>query len=95
MNKRVDLKSFHTQMGKAKKLADDLPEQAYKEFVKNTPKDTGNARNKTKLQKNTIVADYPYSQRLDDGYSKQSPKGMVEPTEQWIQQEVDRRLKGL
>jgi hypothetical protein len=94
-NGKVDLKDFHQQMGKAKKLADDLPEQAYHQFIKNTPVDTGNARKRTKLQNNTIVADYVYSQRLDAGYSDQAPKGMVEPTEKWIQQEVDRRLKGL
>ena len=80
-------------MTAVKKVADDLPAQAYEQFVKETPKRSGNARNNTRLEQNKIIADYPYSQRLDEGYSKKAPKGMVEPTEQWIQQEVDRRLK--
>jgi hypothetical protein len=80
-------------MTAAKKIADDLPAAAFKHFVEETPERSGNAKRKTRLDGNKIVADYPYSQRLDSGYSKQAPKGMVEPTEQWIQQEVDRRLK--
>ena len=75
-------------------IAADLPDAVHAEFIKNTPIDKGNARRSTKLQNNTIIADYPYSQRLEDGYSKQAPRGMVEPTEQWIQKEVNRRLKG-
>jgi hypothetical protein len=74
---------------------DDLPDAALDEFRKNTPRDRGNARRNTRLDNNTIVADYPYSQRLEEGYSRQAPQGMIEPTEKWIQQEVDRRLKGL
>lgn len=64
-----------------------LPEEARREFVKNTPIKTGNARSKTSLEnKNTIVADYPYAARLDDGYSNQSPDGMVKPTEMFVKQ---------
>ena len=92
---KVDLRSFERQMAELKERLDTLPEQAHREFVKNTPKRTGNARRNTRLQDNKIIADYPYSQRLDEGYSKQSPQGMTAPTEQWIQKEVDRRLKGL
>jgi hypothetical protein len=80
-------------MAAVKKVADDLPMEAYKHFVEETPERSGNAKRKTRLDGNRIVADYPYSRRLDEGYSKQAPRGMVEPTEQWIQQEVDRRLK--
>ena len=80
-------------MSAVKQVADDLPTEAYKHFKEVTPERSGNAKRKTRLDGNKIVADYPYSQRLDEGYSKQAPKGMVEPTEQWIQQEVDRRLK--
>ena len=92
---KINLRDFSRQMALAKKRIEDLPEAAHEEFLKNTPKRTGNARRQTRLQGDSIVADYAYSQRLDEGYSKQSPRGMTEPTEQWIQQEVDRRLKGL
>jgi hypothetical protein len=90
---QVNLKAFEKQMAVMKTLADDLPKQAYDYFVDKTPYRTGNAQRHTRLNKNTIVADYPYSQQLDDGYSSKSPQGMTEPTEKWIQQEVDRKLK--
>jgi hypothetical protein len=83
------------QMAQLEAIGDDLPKAAHKHFVDITPKRSGNAKRRTTLQSNKIVADYPYSQQLDQGASKQATKGMTEPTEQWIQQEVDRRLKGL
>lgn len=82
-------------MAELRERLDTLPREAHTEFIKNTPKRSGNARRNTRLQDNKIVADYAYSQRLDEGYSKQAPEGMTKPTEQWIQREVDRRLKGL
>lgn len=66
---------------------------AYPVFYKNTPRRSGNARNNTKLNKNTIQADYPYAQRLDQGYSKQSPDGMTEPTEKWFKEYVKKVSK--
>ena len=92
---KVNLSGFQRQMAEAKKRMEDLPESAHEEFLRNTPVRSGNARRQTRLQDTKIIADYAYSQRLDEGYSRQSPKGMTEPTEQWIQREVDRRLKGL
>lgn len=68
---------------------DKIPQQAYNFFVKVTPKRTGNARRKTKLVKDEIQAQYPYAERLDEGYSKQAPDGMSKPTEKFI----DDRLK--
>jgi hypothetical protein len=82
-------------MAQLAKAIDTLPEDAHAEFIKNTPVRTGNARRNTQLQNNKIVANYNYSQELEDGRSRQAPNGMIEPTEQWIQREVDRRLKGI
>lgn len=76
-----------------KKLA-QVPKEAFKEFVSDTPIRSGNARRKTKLKGKTIVADYPYAKRLDEGYSKQSPDGMTKPTEAFIQKRVAQILKG-
>lgn len=68
---------------------DKLPAQAHFVFVKATPKDTGNARRKTRLvAKKTIEANYPYAQPLDQGHSRQSPQGMTKPTEAFIQQRL-------
>jgi len=70
-----------------------LPQLAYKEFVRVTPVRSGNARRNTKLDKDTIVAAYPYAQRLDEGYSKQAPQGMTKPTEDFIRKEIAKIMR--
>lgn len=70
-----------------------LPAQAYRVFVENTPVKSGNARRRTKLRGDTIDAAYPYAERLNEGYSKQSPDGMWEPTEKYIQQQLDKIMR--
>lgn len=92
---KVDLTSFNNQMAKLKEQFSDLPEAAHAEFVRNTPVRTGNARRNTELQGTKIVANYNYSAELEAGRSKQAPAGMIKPTAEWIQREVDQRLKGI
>lgn len=92
---KVNKSSVDRQFKQMEEAMRGLERAAHKEFINNTPVRSGNARRNTRLDGNRIVADYPYSQRLDEGYSRQAPRGMVEPTEQWIQQEVERRLKDL
>jgi hypothetical protein len=93
---KVDLSEFNRQMIRAQRALDDLPEFAEKSMQKHTPVRTGNARRNTNLTGNTVVADYPYAQRLEDNYSPQTRgRGIIAPTEQEIQREVDRRLKGI
>jgi len=75
------------------KKLDDVPDEAYKIFVKETPIDNGYARDHTYLQGDTIVADYAYAKRLDDGYSKQAPKGMSEPMIKQVQKIVKQIMK--
>lgn len=80
---------------KQQKQIAQLPDQAYKVFVKNTPVRSGNARRNTKLKgKKQIEANYPYAQRLDQGYSKQSPEGMVQPTEEFIIAQFNKIMTG-
>lgn len=59
-----------------------------------TPKATGNARSKTSTKDNVIKGDYAYAGRLDEGYSRQAPKGMSDPTldkfEQLLQEYIGR-----
>ena len=71
---------------------ESLTPLAHQEFVKNTPVDTGNARKNTKQIRDEIRAEYPYAGRLDKGYSKQAPRGMVEPTIKWLQEYIKRKL---
>ena len=86
-------------MSKALNALDDLPEFAEQAMRANTPKarvNGGNARRNTNLRGNTVVANYPYAERLEDNWSPQTRgKGIIAPTEAAIQKEVDRRLKGI
>ncbi len=52
----------------------------------------GNARRKTVLKGNEVQANYPYAQRLEEGYSSQAPNGMTEPTLKEIRDYVYNKL---
>jgi hypothetical protein len=82
-------------MTNLEKNVKDLSKGAHQVFVENTPENTGNAKRKTVLAGDKIIANYDYSQKLDEGYSRKKPKGMTAPTEQWIEEELNRKNKGL
>ena len=72
----------------------NLAKEAYDYFKRETPIRSGNARRSTRLQGDEIQADYAYAQRLDAGYSSQSPAGMTKPTEKFIQEYIRKQAKG-
>jgi len=72
----------------------NLAKEAYDYFRAETPVRSGNARSSTRLQGDEIQADYAYAQRLDAGYSRQSPRGMTAPTEKFIQEYIRKQAKG-
>lgn len=82
---KVDTKEFSKLQTVTQKEFDKIQRDAYAYFVSATPIKTGNARRKTRMQGNSIVGSYPYAQRLDEGYSKQSPEGMTAPTVEYIE----------
>ena len=83
------------QIAKIEKQLNKLPQEAYNEFVRLTPYRTGNARRNTKLRSKTeIVADYPYAQRLDEGWSRQAPRGMTEPLTKFLQKRLKQIFSG-
>jgi len=73
----------------AEAVAKTLPKEAYEVFREETPYRSGNAYRNTNLRGNTISADYPYAERLDDGYSRLKPRGMTEPTEKFLQKRIN------
>lgn len=84
-----------SKLKKVQKKLNNVPDEAFDFFVKQTPIRSGNARRNTRLQnKETIQADYPYAKRLDEGYSKQSPKGMIKPTINFIRKRVKEIIAG-
>jgi len=52
----------------------------YPYYRNKTPIRSGNARNRTKLNRNTINSKYDYAGKLDEGWSKQAPDGFTEPS---------------
>lgn len=72
--------------------AEELTKVGYPVFVDNTPIRTGNARRKTVKLSTEIDANYPYAKRLDQGYSRQKPNGMVKPTIQAVRDYVRKKL---
>jgi hypothetical protein len=80
----VDLKQVNDLDKRGEAEAKKLAKDAHLYFILQTPMDKGFARRHTRLVNNKIEANYAYAERLDEGYSKQAPKGMVEPTEKYI-----------
>lgn len=82
---KVDIKPVDRLILKTVKEFSAIAQDAYVFFERETPIRTGNARRNTQLKGNEIQANYAYAQRLDDGYSRQAPRGMTEPTERYIE----------
>jgi hypothetical protein len=70
----------------------NIAQAAFPTFYANTPVRTGNARRRTSVNRGEIQANYPYAQRLDNGWSKQRPDGMTKPTVKFIQDYLKRNL---
>lgn len=91
----VNVSAVKRQFDALTKEIQQIPKDAHRVFVAKTPKRTGNARSKTKLSRNTIRADYPYAQRLEEGYSKQAPDGMIKHTVKYIESRLSKFVRKL
>lgn len=78
---------------KIEKSIDSVPEAAYDYWRSITPVRTGNARRRTVLRNNTIEARYAYAVPLDEGSSRQAPKGMSGPTTDYLDSEYKKRVR--
>ncbi len=91
---RITKNNMTPSLSRIEKQLKQLPRDAYDFWVAETPKRTGNARRSTSLVNNkTIWANYPYAKRLNEGWSKQSPEGMVEPTTRFITRKLRQILR--
>jgi hypothetical protein len=90
---KIGVDKISTNVKKKIAQLDKVPVQAYTFFKAHTPIRTGNARRRTVLKKDTIVAAYPYAQPLDDGRSRQAPDGMTKPTEAFVKKTTDKIMK--
>lgn len=82
------------RLNKIKRDISNLPKEAHKVVVENTAVRSGNARRNTRRSGEKIIANYPYAQRLDQGWSKQFPDGMTKPTEEFIAKRLEQIAKG-
>ena len=88
---QVDIKisgSINRELDLIKRDLKAYPAQALTEFKQLTPIRSGNARRKTNLRGSEIQADYPYAGRLDAGWSRQAPDGMIKPFGRWLERKV-------
>lgn len=87
--RRVGGSRIAADMARIRSELPSIVDVAFREFVSETPIRTGNARRSTSRQSNKIVANYNYANRLNAGWSRQSPDGMTDPTVDAIRQRVE------
>ncbi|MEN9296026.1 MAG: hypothetical protein RJA42_292 [Bacteroidota bacterium] len=87
---QVDTAKIDKKISKQVQAIQRLPQEGLDEFRRLTPIDTGRARRETRLEnKNTIHADYPYAERLDNNWSKQTKgQGIVKPFTKWLEKQL-------
>lgn len=90
---KVTKNTMSPSLGKIVAKVEKLPNEAYKFWKNITPRRTGNAKRRTRLQGNKIKANYNYAVPLDQGRSKQAPEGMSKPTERFIKAQLDRIMR--
>ncbi len=90
---KMDRKQFDKLMTQLQDVPPAVMREALPRMQKFTPRATGNARSKTqKRDETTLIADYAYADRLDNGWSKQAPKGFTDPTIDFIEQQIMRDI---
>lgn len=93
MTVRLDKDTITPSIRRMRAALQDLPKQAFNEWVKLTPIRSGRARRSTRLNNRTIDAQYPYAQRLDQGYSPQAKKGMSGPVTRFIERAMKKIMR--
>ena len=94
MFRRVSTGNIQRAIRNIERELPHIADEAHKDFVKNTPVDTGNARRSTRLRGDTIDARYNYANALNQGSSRQARRGMTEPTIESIRKNVRQILGG-
>lgn len=93
---KIDKRAVDKLFGQLEELPSTVMEEGGKYFKGITPVRSGNARNSTstdaKAKNPVIKAKYGYAARLDEGWSKQAPKGMSKPTEDKLDELVDKYI---
>ena len=89
---RIDSSKFLSRMDNLEDLPELTMKKSYTFYRNETPIRSGNARNKTKRNGLTLKSNYAYAGRLDEGWSKQSPKGFTDPTIDYIERFINTQV---
>ena len=92
MEIKIDDTEFKGLLKDMLKTANRDWRQAGTHFRNITPQDTGNAKRRTFTRGKTITGNYGYAARLDEGWSKQAPDGMSDPTFDYYADILERDL---
>jgi len=89
---KADLRRLEKNIDNA--IADSM-QDTFKYYRQETPVRGGNARNKTKFNKNrnSINSNYDYAGRLDSGWSKQAPKGFTKPSLNFLEKQITKNFR--
>ena len=93
MGIKINTKVFDKRMKELAGLPSYLVDEALDITKENTPVASGNARNKTIKKGNKIVSNYAYAGRLNEGYSKQAPKGFTKPTIEQLDDQAEKYIR--
>ena len=93
MGIKINAKVFDKRMKELAGLPSFLVDEALDITKENTPVASGNARNKTIKKGNKIVSNYAYAGRLNEGYSKQAPKGFTKPTIEQLDDQAEKYIR--
>jgi len=93
MGIKINAKVFDKRMKELAGLPSYLVDEALDITKENTPVASGNARNKTIKKGNKIVSNYAYAGRLNEGYSKQAPKGFTKPTIEQLDDQAEKYIR--
>lgn len=89
---KINTDIFEKRMKKLEDLPQDAIDKTYPQLKKETPIRSGNARNKTKQNRLKIKSNYPYAGRLDEGWSRQAPKGFTEPSIEYLDKTIQEKV---
>ena len=90
---RIKSRIFDNRMDNLEEIPKTVMKESLPKLKKETPIASGNARRRTSKQRLKIKSDYAYAGRLDDGWSKQSPKGFTDPTIDFIERRIEQLTK--
>jgi len=93
MTLKFDTKDVENMFNELEDMPLDVLTDAFKFYKKKTPVRSGNARSKTKLRSKKIKSEYSYASKLDEGWSKQAPQGMSEPTIDYIENQIEKEVQ--